>query len=200
MEIYSMNPDGSGVAKLTNWPSSLEASPHWPRDGTQLVFLSSRTGSGDIYKMKANGTAPTRLTTSTQPETNPQRSPTRDEIVFVRDGDLDVMNTAGGAIRRLTNTSPAETSPSWSPDGNRIAFGVLGQSRGITTIDRTGSGRTRLTTGADNEPDWSPDGTKIAFTSNRDGNFEIYRMSSTGANRTRLTTSPGPDVGPAWTP
>jgi tol-pal system beta propeller repeat protein TolB len=33
-------------------------------------------------------------------------------------------------------------------------------------------------------------GSQIAFSTNRDGNWEIYRMDSDGANPTRLTTSP----------
>jgi Tol biopolymer transport system component len=43
------------------------------------------------------------------------------------------------------------------------------------------------------------DGT-IAFQSNRDGNFEIYTMSSTGADQRRLTENPANDIAPAWSP
>src|SRR5689334_24769738 len=46
----------------------------------------------------------------------------------------------------------------------------------------------------------SPDGTRIVFTSLRDGNFEIYTMSTDGSNVTRLTSTTAVDIGPAWSP
>jgi Tol biopolymer transport system component len=41
---------------------------------------------------------------------------------------------------------------------------------------------------------------KIAFASDRDGNFEIYQMDTTGGNQIRLTEDPGEDHSPAWSP
>ncbi len=41
---------------------------------------------------------------------------------------------------------------------------------------------------------------KIAFVSQRDGNPEIYVMNADGASQTRLTTAPGQDSWPAWSP
>ena len=45
---------------------------------------------------------------------------------------------------------------------------------------------------------WSPDGDRIAFVSNRDGNWEIYTMDTTGGNVRRLTTNPKFDGDPIW--
>ena len=41
---------------------------------------------------------------------------------------------------------------------------------------------------------------RIAFESNRDGNWEIYVMSADGSEVTRLTSHPGRDYYPAWSP
>jgi len=41
---------------------------------------------------------------------------------------------------------------------------------------------------------------RIAFVSHRDGDAEIYVMDADGSNQDRLTNSPGPDRGPAWSP
>jgi Tol biopolymer transport system component len=43
-------------------------------------------------------------------------------------------------------------------------------------------------------------GSKIAFQSNRDGDIEIYAMNPDGSSPTRLTTSPGRDANPDWSP
>ena len=47
---------------------------------------------------------------------------------------------------------------------------------------------------------WAPDGEHIVFHSNRDGNFELYVMDSDGLDLTRLTTYPGVDQFPEWSP
>jgi Tol biopolymer transport system component len=47
-------------------------------------------------------------------------------------------------------------------------------------------------------PAWSPDGSRLAFVSARSGDEEIYVARANGRQVTRLTRSPGPDLGPAW--
>jgi TolB protein len=46
----------------------------------------------------------------------------------------------------------------------------------------------------------SHDGNWLAFESNRDGNWEIYVAAPDGSNPVRLTTAPGADIQPAWSP
>ena len=40
----------------------------------------------------------------------------------------------------------------------------------------------------------------IAFVSNRAGNFDIYKMGPEGGNESQLTTSPGDERNPSWSP
>lgn len=63
---------------------------------------------------------------------------------------------------------------------------------------------------SDDHPAFSPDGKQIVFTSNRDAenlsvplfeqDFEIYVMDANGSNVRRLTTSPGIDTEPVFSP
>ena len=41
---------------------------------------------------------------------------------------------------------------------------------------------------------------KIAFSSFRDGNFETYAMSDTGAGQVNVSNHPDFDYGPSWSP
>jgi len=52
------------------------------------------------------------------------------------------------------------------------------------------------------EPAISPDRTRIAFSSNRagGGEYDVYVMDADGSNVRRLTTEPGTDGAPVWTP
>jgi Tol biopolymer transport system component len=60
-EIYVMNADGTGLARLTaNVSADIE--PDWSPDGTKIVFASSRTGNFQIYVMNLDGSGVARLT------------------------------------------------------------------------------------------------------------------------------------------
>jgi TolB protein len=48
---------------------------------------------------------------------------------------------------------------------------------------------------------WSPDGKQLVYTGGRDGNFDIYTIASDGSGKEqRLTTFPGLEDGPEYTP
>ncbi len=55
------------------------------------------------------------------------------------------------------------------------------------SINTDGSGMMNLTRNPadDYSPRWSPDGSQVAFQTDRDGNWEIYRMDADGANPSR---------------
>lgn len=45
-----------------------------------------------------------------------------------------------------------------------------------------------------------PDGTRLAFTSDRDGQIDVYVTAADGSAPRRLTTDPGGDSSPTWSP
>ena len=73
----------------------------------------------------------------------------------------------------------------------------------LWVMNPDGSGQRRLGP-AFPDMDWSLDGQKIAFTTWGDrqgsGGGDIYVTNADGSGRKRLTTSPGPDSNPAWSP
>ncbi|HEX2220441.1 MAG TPA: LpqB family beta-propeller domain-containing protein, partial [Gemmatimonadales bacterium] len=50
------------------------------------------------------------------------------------------------------------------------------------------------------QPALSPDRTRIAFSSNREGSYDLYLMDADGTGLRRLTTEPGTEGEPVWTP
>ena len=53
IDIYSANPDGSDVVRLTDHPAD-DLMPVWSPDGKRIAFQSERTGESDIYVMDAD--------------------------------------------------------------------------------------------------------------------------------------------------
>jgi Tol biopolymer transport system component len=210
-DIFTINPDGSGLTNLTNSPIN-EGAASWSADGQKLVFKISRVNASDIYTMDASGGNVTRVTTDDLSEFFPVWAPDGKRIAYGREAtdsgindDLFVVNADGTGATNLTaqNTGP-DLNPSWSPDGTRIAFDSspgLGP-QDIYSMDPDGSGRVRLTSDAafDIDPEWSPDGTKIVFVSGRDGDIEIYVMNADGSGQTNVSRTPGVDFEPTWSP
>ena len=61
-EIYRGNPDGTGVARLTNHPAN-DRDARLNRGATRVVFVSNRSGGDfDIFAMNPDGSGVTALT------------------------------------------------------------------------------------------------------------------------------------------
>jgi Tol biopolymer transport system component len=76
-EVYTVNPDGSELAKITNNPA-IDMSPAWSPDGTKIAFMrndamvsASGFNNEDIYVMNADGTEQRRLTDDTGDDSQP---------------------------------------------------------------------------------------------------------------------------------
>jgi Tol biopolymer transport system component len=173
--------------------------------GGRVAFTSSRTGGGDVYSIRVNGSDERRLTTHPAFDGFPGFAAGAGRIAFASTrtggGDIYVMDADGTDQTQLTTNLAQSSAPDWSSDGKKIAFSSRRTGNGDIYLLQ-GAGRQRLTTGrfVDSEPSWSPDGTKIAFASNRTGNGDIYVMNADGTNLTRVTTNPAQESSPDWSP
>ena len=178
----------------------------WSADGGRIAFMSERDGNPEIYVMKADGSAQTRLTFDPAVDADPAFSPDGTRLAFTstRDGnpEIYVMADDGSAQTRLTFDPAADQQADWSPDGTRIAFeSTRDGNHEIYAMNPDGSAVTNLTVSPefDADPSWHPDGASIAFVSGPSGALNIFTLRPGTAGRTRLTR--GLDVHhPAWSP
>jgi len=65
-DVCVANADGSGLEKLTN-SDRIDWSPSWSPDGSRIIWAPAqnvRTGFGDLRRMRADGSAVTRITST----------------------------------------------------------------------------------------------------------------------------------------
>src|SRR5215203_2609479 len=216
-DIFTMNPDGSGIVKLTH-SEDVSETTGWSPDGKKIAFDSDRRNGAlrsDIYVMDADGSHVRRV--STLPEKAeydyaPQFSPDGRRLVFTRYIDEEIPIRAalftvrvadGGGLKQLTPWGMGAGDADWSPDGTKIVFEASPEASShgdIFTIDADdGQHLTNLTHnersgGGSADPLWSADGTKILFGSEHSFSGEsgigLATMNPDGTDRHFISSNP----------
>jgi TolB protein len=202
-DICTMNADGTGATPITNDGTNMF--PSWSPDGTKIAFVSTRTGSYQIFTMNADGTNQKQIT-SVAANIYPSWSPDGTKILFDsnRKGndDIFVMNADGSNVQQLTTDPGLDAGAVWSPDGKHIAYANLGPGCDIVIMKADGSAKKKIVTDlADcTGPSWSPNGNKLAFASDVSGTgiVAIFTMNLDGSGLTQITSGPYLDTGAAW--
>ena len=163
------------------------ATPHPATTPTSILFVSTRDGVADIYRMNEDGAEQIRLISNGRINQSPSWSPDGQQIAFLSsevgtgedmtNAHLYVMDSDGtGAVDITPFLDQTVESLTWSPDGQRIAFVVANPppregafaTTDVFTVNRDGSGLTQITHMEPGDvgchsPTWSPDGSQLAF-------------------------------------
>ena len=189
--IYTMNPDGSRLAAITEG-----VDPSFSPDGKRIAFWRYDNGGGVIYVVNADGSKVPKVVSEGH---HPTWSPDGSKLAYGC-GGICIINVDGTGQTRLTPAAPTsqtpdvdvcvrDTDPTWSPDGSTIAFtrwpdvripGSMCLELGVAIsfpfdfrtevwfIDVDGGNLRPLRDSAGNAtygawPAWSPDGKQLAF-------------------------------------
>ncbi|MGH9532252.1 MAG: TolB family protein, partial [Terriglobales bacterium] len=185
--------------------------------------------SYDIYEAGLDGSNPRKLTDSPGYDAEATWNPRGGGLVFtsVRDGDLDLyLMDEAGAVRRLTNSTGYDGGAFFSPDGSEIVWRASrpqGEAledykrllaRGLVRpgaleiylMKADGTGARPLTSnGAANfAPTFYADGNHILYSSNAGAKspreFDLWMLDKRGGEPQRVTTAPGFDGFPHFSP
>ena len=207
--IYRSDYDGANQTRVTYTPS-IDITPVWAPDGTQIAYTSWRSGYPDIIvQSMVTGTPPQKPARGSADAQNylPAWSPDGTKIAFTssRDGNQEIyyVNRDGSGLRRVTTSPSVDVTPTWSPSGQQIAFVSDRTGRPqIYVVNIDGTGLTKITNETHcDRPTWSPAPfNEIAYVSQLGGGNDIRIYSfATGESKT-ITDGNGSNESPAFSP
>ena len=180
---------------------------------TQIAFVSSRTGTKELWLMDYDGANQHPLTSLRSIALTPRWSPDASRIAFtcfkpmirVTSAQICMYSMDTGKLVSFPQFKGSNSSPSWNPDGTQIIFSSSMQGNPeLYVSDATGGRPRRLTNsnGANTSATWNPKtGQTVVFVSDRGGVPQLYSMNSDGTSVSKFDL---PDMGyvidPAWSP
>jgi len=168
-------------------PIGSESAP--PGETLAILFSSHRGGVHDseIYIMDPDGTDERQFTSARGHSWGPRIAPDGGEFFFssVAPGQHTIHDASGGSTTGSGNHDVYVANIQGTAIDNMQAANLTNITAGFTSWDNGWA--------------YSPDSKQIAFTSDRDGNWEIYTMDTSGGNIKRLTENPAQDGWPWWT-
>ncbi|MEP6491185.1 MAG: S9 family peptidase [bacterium] len=198
--------DGSRPARVLIDESWAPSAPRWASNGSTVGFISAHAPAAraQLWTVASTGGTPRRVTgigngvSSCVWSDDGKRA-----ACLVRTGPSDAWPAGKerSDVRHYTQSSYKFNDTGWFDDRRSHIWVVdvgSGQAKQITTGDAWN----------DTDPQWSPDGGKIAFVSDRSGhefddagrNPDVWIIAADGGTPLRLSTAPGPDNSPRWSP
>ncbi|HMC59569.1 MAG TPA: hypothetical protein VKJ01_10285, partial [Candidatus Solibacter sp.] len=161
--IFIAGLDGKGLRPISS-SSAIEVEPKInPKTGSEIVFVSGRSGPQQIYKMNMDGADVERLTPGNGEASNPCWHPDGQFIAFAwtqgyATGNFNIftMDVVSHKYIQLTHSEGRNENPSWAPDGVHLVFMSNRSGRKqICSMLADGNQPQQLTTQGENEsPAW----------------------------------------------
>ncbi|MGK0326469.1 MAG: Tol biopolymer transport system component, partial [Polaribacter sp.] len=214
-DIYKVNSNGGNAQQLT-YHSAHDYKAVWNKDGSKIAFASNRYGNFDIYVMNSNGGQATRLTFHSNDEHPYSFSANDKEVVFgaIRQdaanhrqyphgsqSELYSVPVKTGKVSQLL-TIPAEEIK-FSRDGKIMMYQdkkggenewrkhhTSSITRDLWTYNTKTAEHTMITSNhaEDRQPVFSEDEKSVYFLSERNGNFNVHKLSLENQNKVEQLT------------
>ena len=110
------------------------------------------------------------------------------------------MMTDGSGISRVSKSNAIEMLPEWGPGGSILLTSYAKGNPDLYVVSAGAGHRISSNPGMNSGASYCAGNGRIALTLSKDGNAEIYTMSSDGSDQRRLTNNSAIDTSPAWSP
>lgn len=226
--IYIVAVDGATPPQQLTKEGTSNTRPRWMPDSKRIIFVSDRSNGSQIWSMNVDGSDSKPVTNIPTGADGVTVSPDGKLIVFTSDiyPECTPANSQPGPEYDGTCNNTKMTEDNAAKMKARVYTSLLyrhwtqyqGKRRKHLLIQPAdGSGKVRdLTPGNMNVPPFSlggpeayvfsPDSTQITYVANTDPdpasstNSDIFTVPTAGGEAKRLTTNPGADEGPLYSP
>lgn len=215
--LYVVSTDGGEPKKLTNGVGS-ESNPQWSADGQNLRFLSTESGTSQLWEVKADGTGLRQISSIDGDIDGFSISADGSKILYAKavkteKNTADLHPDMDKANVRIIDNLMYRHFDYWEDDSYSHIFiadikdGALQNSKDINEGERWD---TPMATDFDiNEVQWSPDGKKVIYCSKKlygkeyaistNSNIYVYDLES-GKTEDITSDNIGYDRNPSYSP
>ncbi|MEP7013758.1 MAG: S9 family peptidase, partial [Acidobacteriota bacterium] len=198
-DLWLVNADGSGLRRLTSDPKR-DTDPRWAPDGKSLYFLSTRSGSSQIWRLALDGGEPSQVSDLPLDISSLKVSPDGSRLAFSLEVFPDCADLAC-TKKRMDEADGAQATgkvydrlfvrhwDTWG-DGRRNHLFVMPASGGAA-IDLSKALDADVPSkpfGGTEEFNFTPDGKAVVFSARISGkteawstNFDLYRVPVDGS-------------------
>jgi TolB protein len=167
-EIWIADSNGNLGRRITSFRGGTVSPTYNPKTGSQMAFISDRTGLPQLYIMNTDGSGVQQMTDGGY-ASSPSWSPNGQFVAFAWDRkygpgapggqDIYIMEVATKRWWQLTHDGGRCDFPSWSPDGRHIAYANSADGRAdhmrIWSMLADGTQKRPLTGPGADMPNWS---------------------------------------------
>ena len=182
--LFLIGSDATGLKQIT-FGNENDTEPAFSPDGSQIAFISDKSGAPQVFLMDADGQSAHAITVGTDAKSKPQFSPDGSRIAYLSRGELSVIQMSTGATAQILPSEEAAVSSTteklaqsarapvvdyrWSPtsDSGKAQIAAVqetpdGNFQTVCLIPATG-GAPNIILGAQSvSAAWSPDGSQLA--------------------------------------
>jgi dipeptidyl aminopeptidase/acylaminoacyl peptidase len=219
-DIWLVGLDGSGLRRMTAHEAS-DFEPRWSADGKHLYFLSTRSGSSQVWRIALDGGEAEPVTDLPLDVSNLVLSPTGGGIAFTLEVFTDC-ETLECTTKRLEERKESKTTgkiydrlfirhwDTWK-DGRRAHLFVMPAGGGdpVDVMKGMDADTPSKPFGGSEEITFTPDGKGLVFSARDAGseeawstNFDLYLAAADGSEAPKNLTAGNPawDTAPVFSP
>jgi tricorn protease len=175
-DIFSAPIEKGPTRNLTDSSGAHDKWPSWSPDGSQIAFISDKSGEEELYLISQDGSKPAEQITNggSAMRYQPEWAPDGKRIAFSdKDGKLYVLTLADRKIVEVTDSPRGQIRDYiWSPRGNFLAFTMANDNQFASVfIWSAADGQLRRVTDTNfnsYNPAWDPQGNYLYYFSDRE--------------------------------